>query len=179
MTVEIQAAGDSDLDTVMGIHRAAFGQAEEADLTRALLGDPTAAPALSLLAFADGQPVGHVLFTRVSLGDGPDGPAAAILCPLAVLPEAQRKGAGSALIRAGLDRLRTVGCELVFVLGDPGYYGRSGFQPIEPGTLEAPFPLTPFFQAGWQVQALTEAPLPTAGQVRCADALDRPEFWSE
>ena len=51
------------------------------------------------------------------------------LAPMAVLPARQRGGIGSALVRAGLDACRQLGCTAVVVLGHPAYYPRFGFQP--------------------------------------------------
>lgn len=82
--------------------------------------------ALSLVAEADGQIVGHVAFSSVVVGDGTENWYG--LGPVAVLPEWQRQGIGQALIERGLVELRTGGAEGCVVLGDPGYYGRFGFQ---------------------------------------------------
>jgi putative acetyltransferase len=49
------------------------------------------------------------------------------LAPLAVAPEHQRKGVGSALVRAGLDQCTLLGFGAVVVLGHPEYYHRFGF----------------------------------------------------
>jgi putative acetyltransferase len=49
------------------------------------------------------------------------------LAPVAVLPEHQRKGFGSVLIREGLKQARLEGWEAVFVVGEPAYYERFGF----------------------------------------------------
>ena len=58
------------------------------------------------------------------------GPAPAVaLAPMAVLPDAQRQGVGSVLVRAGLERLRDEGHGVVIVLGHPEYYPRFGFEP--------------------------------------------------
>src|SRR5437879_13678113 len=51
------------------------------------------------------------------------------LGPMAVLPEHQRQGVGSRLVRRGLDILRERGCPFVVVVGHPEYYPRFGFEP--------------------------------------------------
>ncbi len=51
------------------------------------------------------------------------------LAPMAVAPEHQRKGIGSALVRAGLEQCKQLGFAAVVVLGHPEYYPRFGFSP--------------------------------------------------
>src|SRR5437762_2911415 len=51
------------------------------------------------------------------------------LAPMAVLPREQRRGIGSALVRAGLDRCKQSGFSAAVVLGHPAYYPRFGFTP--------------------------------------------------
>jgi len=49
------------------------------------------------------------------------------LAPVAVLPDFQKQGIGSALVRTGLEELKNMDCPFVFVLGHPEYYPRFGF----------------------------------------------------
>ena len=63
--------------------------------------------------------------TSVSVASGPR--RALGLAPVAVLPRAQRRGAGSQLIAAGLARAAALGYDFVVVLGEPDYYHRFGF----------------------------------------------------
>ena len=51
------------------------------------------------------------------------------LAPMAVLPEYQRRGIGSELIRSGIIRLAAGPCPFVIVLGHADYYPRFGFEP--------------------------------------------------
>ena len=177
MTLKFRIAPDAGIDLVADIHRRAFGQNAEAELTRAMLSDPTARPYYSILAYQGDEPAGHVLFTSVVV-EPANALTASILCPLAVVPEQQSMGTGGGLIHDGLERLRNDGCDLVFVLGDPGYYGRFGFASC-PAGLDAPFPLSPVYQAGWMCQALTDAGTGARGTVRCADTLNDPKYWAE
>jgi putative acetyltransferase len=177
-TFYIRTSTHDDLDAILRINAAAFGQDEEANLVGELLDDDTAKPRVSLLAFDNDAPVGHILFTRVTL-EGAD-VAAAILAPLAVLPTAQGKRVGGRLIRTGLELLAEAGTEMVFVLGHPGYYPRYGFQPAGVLGFDAPYPIPPEHAGAWMVQELVPGAIDrTAGKVRCADALDHPELWSE
>lgn len=81
---------------------------------------------VSLVADADGTPVGHVAFSPVSISDGSAGWYG--LGPVAVLPAWQGQGVGSAIIRTGLERLRALGAQGCTVLGAPHRYERFGFR---------------------------------------------------
>jgi putative acetyltransferase len=178
MNMTIRATTNADLSDVLEVHRLAFGSPIEAGLVRDLLADPSAAPSISMIAEQTGQIIGHVLFTWISVGD--TDAKGSILCPLAVVPEHQSKGAGSAMIKAGLQRLRDDGCDLVFVLGDPAYYGRFGFQPAALDRFPTPQPIPVQYRAGWMVQNLSDRPLESwQGRLSCADALNKPEYWSD
>ncbi len=170
----------ADLPAVLRVQREAFGQEGEAELTRAILADPTAAPVLSLLAEENGEALGHVLFSGARLAEPESGCRAAILAPLAVVPKAQGQGVGGRLVRAGLDRLCEDGVDLVFVLGDPAYYSRFGFAPAAPQGLAAPYALPKAYAEAWMVQAPGGGPPGRVrGSVTCCDTLMKPELWGE
>lgn len=108
------------------VHTAAFPTAAEADLVEALR--DAADGVVSLVAEVDGVVVGHVMCSPATL-DGHPGVRLMGLAPVAVLPARQRRGVGSALIGAALERCRDLGVDVVIVLGDPAYYARFGFAP--------------------------------------------------
>jgi putative acetyltransferase len=120
----------SDHEAVHALHTAAFGRRDEADLVDALRRDVR--PQLSLVAERAGGLVGHVFFSPVRIGRAPAAPTFAALAPVGVLPEEQGGGAGSALVRAGLDRCPALGWKAVFLVGNPAYYGRFGFELAAP-----------------------------------------------
>ncbi|MEU9676674.1 MULTISPECIES: GNAT family N-acetyltransferase [Streptomyces] len=126
-----------DITAIRDINLAAFPTSEEADLIDALRTDPKAwINGLSLVTEgSDGTLAGHALLTRCHV----DGEPALALAPCAVLPSAQRTGAGSAAIRAALDAARSLGENLVLVLGHPEYYPRFGFTPASRFGIRAPF----------------------------------------
>ena len=114
-----------DVSGIRHVNERAFGQPAEADLVDTLR--PACADALSLVA-EDGPIVGHILFTPVVV-EGRDPPVVGMgLAPMAVLPERQRQGLGSQLVRRGLEMLRARGCPFVVVVGHPEYYPRFGFE---------------------------------------------------
>lgn len=122
---------------------------------------------LSLVAVAGSALVGHVAFTLCSVTDGSD--AVALLGPLAVATASQKRGIGSALVRAGLDRLRSAGFDQVFVLGDPAYYGRFGFEAER--SVAPPFPLPEGWRDAWQSIPLRRR--------RLRGTLSVPQAWNE
>ncbi|MBI3992747.1 MAG: N-acetyltransferase [Candidatus Lambdaproteobacteria bacterium] len=115
-----------DVSAIHHVNALAFGQPQEAALVDALR--RAGAVLLSLVAVEDGAIVGHILFSPVRVRGGGGEFAAVGLAPMAVLPAWQRRGIGSALVRAGLARLRGMGQEAVVVLGHPAYYPRFGFR---------------------------------------------------
>ncbi|WP_030251883.1 GNAT family N-acetyltransferase [Streptomyces violens] len=125
-----------DAAAVRKVNLAAFPTAEEADLVDALRADPDAwLDGLSWVAQApDGTVAAYALLTRCHIGGEP----ALALAPCAVLPAHQRRGAGSAAIRAALDAARERGERLVVVLGHPEYYPRFGFRPASRWGISAP-----------------------------------------
>ena len=80
---------------------------------------------LSLVAEEDGQIVGHVAFSPMTLSGGEGGWYG--LGPISVAPNRQRSGIGSALMREGLTKLEALGASGVALVGDPAYYNRFGF----------------------------------------------------
>jgi len=124
--VSIRPEGPHDGDAIRALHSAAFGRPDEARLVDALRASSAFLPELSLVAEEDGRVVGHVLFSPVSLAEG-EANGLLGLGPIAVLPERQRQGIGSRLIRVGLERAATLGCRAVVLVGHPDYYPRFGF----------------------------------------------------
>ncbi len=98
---------------------------------------------LSLVAEIDGQVIGHIAFSPITISDGSLNWHG--LGPISVLPEHQKKGIGKALVLEGLSRLKALGSNGCVLVGDPGYYQRFGFKNI-PGLIYAGIPLE-FFLA--------------------------------
>ncbi len=111
-----------DYNAVRKVVTSAFKTDLEARLVDALRVNGRAA--LSLVAEQESEIVGHILFSPVTTSP-PAKPKGLGLDPVAVAPLHQNRGVGSALIREGL---RLCPCDYVVVLGNPGYYGRFGFQ---------------------------------------------------
>lgn len=173
--MQIREAGSADLRSIRQVHLDAFGEegGTISDLALALIADDTAQPLLALVAEADGEVVGSIIFSTARIR-GAENVSAYLLAPLAVARRHQRKGIGRALIESGLSTLRERGANLVFVLGDPRYYGRHGFSPHH--RVRAPYDL-PYPEA-WMAMALQGGSLESvSGQLACARSLDDPKHW--
>ena len=125
--VVIRKESATDIPTIYRVNERAFGQTEEANLVDMLRANGKAV--VSLVAEHDGQIVGHILFSPVTLEPADKELFALGLAPMAVLPKFQNQGIGSLLVRAGLKECRKQGCDFVAVLGHPAYYPRFGFVP--------------------------------------------------
>jgi putative acetyltransferase len=158
VTTVIRDEQPEDIAAVRALVTAAFGQPAEADLVDRLRADGDSV--ISLVAVDDGLIVGQVLFSRMSA------PFRALaLAPVSVLPERQNAGIGSRLIRAGLDRTADDGWQGVFVLGEPEYYGRFGFDAALAEGFSSPY-AGPYFMA----LAIGGALPVTAGELNHAPA---------
>ena len=123
--IRIRPEAHADREAIRRVNELAFAGPSEADLIDALRGSEAWVPELSLVADDDTGIVGHVLFSLVQLDSGPQ---LLSLGPMAVAPDRQRGGVGTALIQDGLERARRTKYPLVVVLGHPEYYPRFGFR---------------------------------------------------
>jgi putative acetyltransferase len=167
-----------DLKDILLIEREAFTSDREANLAKTLLADPSAEPVLSLMAFVDGQPAGHILFSKALLLGSSREVVVSFLTPLAVAPKFQRQGVGSRLVKEGLERLSQLGVDLVFVVGHPQYYPRHGFAQAGKLGFETPFPIPEEHADAWMVCALHCGLIGSvSGKLVCCDTLNKPELW--
>jgi putative acetyltransferase len=136
----VRPATSADLPAILTVVRAAFGYDLEAMLVARL--ERERRVAASVVAASDGRIVGHALLSRVPLtAPGQAALAALALAPVAVAPDHQGRGIGNLVVRAcvGLVDPRLP----VFVIGDPAFYGRFGFEPAAPHRVRQRFGVAP------------------------------------
>jgi putative acetyltransferase len=124
--MRVRPETEADRAGVRVVNEAAFETPAEADLVEALR--DRGVSLVSLVAEVDGEVIGHILFSPVSL-NGHANLNLMGLGPMAVAPDRQRKGVGSALVRQGLMCCKDLGARAVVVVGHPEYYPRFGFAP--------------------------------------------------
>ena len=137
--VEVRPETPADVEAVRGVNAAAFGRPDEGRVVDALR--EHAALCVSLVAVEGGRVSGHIAFSLATLGEAAGPVAIAALGPMAVMPDRQRLGIGSALVRAGLDACRRLGHEVVVVLGHPAFYPRFGFVTARPLGVTCDYPV--------------------------------------
>src|SRR5262245_51676333 len=122
-SIGIREERPADEAEVRDVNARAFGQELEGRIVDALRANQ--ATLLSLVAIQQTRVVGHILYSPATIGDV----SGAGLAPMAVLPEFQRQGIGSALVEAGNRTLKDAGCPFIIVLGHAEFYPRFGFTP--------------------------------------------------
>ena len=128
-----------DRDAIRRVHEEAFGDGRTVPaLADALRAAPAPLAPLSFVAVADGEVAGNVMLSASRL----DAPSRLVdvyvLSPLGVLPGFQRQGIGAALIRIALQAAEERQVPLVFLEGDPAYYGKRGFERADAHGFRAP-----------------------------------------
>lgn len=96
-------------------------------------------PELSLVAEIENQIVGHVLLTKVSIVSKTNNYPTLALAPLAVLPNFQKKGIGSALMVEAHKMAKVMGFHSIIILGNPDYYSRFGYETLSRFGISLPF----------------------------------------
>jgi putative acetyltransferase len=144
----------ADVAAVREVVGAAFAVAERAGpvdevvLLDALRECDAWLPALSHVALAGNEVVGHVVCTRAHVSGRP----VLGLGPLSVHPDRQRRGVGTALMHSVLGAADALDEPLVVLLGHADYYPRFGFRPAEEYGV---IPPVPGWRAHFQALALT------------------------
>jgi len=166
LTLRLERPGDAG--AIRAVQAAAFGQPDEADLVDALrdAGDAV----VSVVAEDRGRIIGHVLFSRLTIhAEGGGTVAALALAPMAVLPERQRQGIGTALLTEALRECRARGERIVIVVGHLDFYPRFGFSREHVTRLDSEFQCEAFMGLELEAGALQGL----AGRVEYAASFGR------
>ena len=131
----IRDESEADYELVRALYCDAFDTPAEAALVEQLR---AVRPLVSLVLEEGMRLVGHIMFTSVSLEGSPDLNLMG-LAPMAIEPDRQRRGFGSALVEEGLIRCRALECGAVVVLGHPGFYPRFGFRPARDARIDCQY----------------------------------------
>ena len=131
---ERQPADDA---AIHALNVAAFGGSYEATLAEDLRSAGLAA--VELVACDAADIIGHILFSQLAVTVDARAVRALALAPMAVRPDRQRQGIGSALVRQGLARTGALGWQAVVVVGHPRFYPRFGLSAAPARKLRAPF----------------------------------------
>ena len=136
----VRQENSNDYDEVYNVVKTAFKTAEhsdgnEQDLVVSLRNSEAFIPELSLVAIENDKIIGYILFTRIMIGKSEE----VALAPFAVLPEYQRQGVGTRLIKAGHRIAKEKGYHYSVVLGSEKYYPKLGYNEARLYNIEAPF----------------------------------------
>lgn len=130
-------------DPVGEVVRQAFG--DEGRQVAALWSDLVGSDALrgSIVAEHEEEVVGHVGLSHAWLDARRELVDVWLLSPLSVVPAAQGQGIGTVLLAAAVEAARVGSTPLLFLEGDPGYYGSRGFERADRHGFRAPSARTP------------------------------------
>lgn len=140
VNVTVREESRDEFGAIREFVKSAFRSAEHTDgdehnLVDRLRGTPEYIPELSLVAIKDGKPVGHVMLSKIKIGET----EAVALAPLAVVPAYQNRGIGRRLIEEAHRRAKKMGFKCCVVLGSPAYYSQSGYITASRFGIRAPF----------------------------------------
>ena len=176
--MNIRIATRLDRDEIQGVYLSAFSESEREMVSKLavnLLSEDTSPQTYSYVAETEGAVVGHVALSPILMDDHEHWHGY-ILAPLAVKPDYQKRGIGSKLIERGMQQLLKMGAHILFVYGDPTFYGRFGFRADAADRYTPPFSLQ--YPYGWQAITLNEYHLEKSPiKITCVPSLCAPELW--
>ena len=178
MTAHIREATSLDRADIYDAHLRAFPEVENqlvATLALNLLREETNPETIALVAETGGSVVGHIAFSPVT-ADTNKNWLGYILAPLGVRPEHRNSGAGSKLVEGGIELLSKNRVNVLFVYGDPKFYGRFGFRSDAATNFMPPYELK--YPFGWQATVLHEGGSnEQAVKLSCVPSLRDPALW--
>ncbi len=138
MNTTIRKEEEKDHKQIYEVNKLAFQQENESKLIEKIRKSENFIPELSIVAEIDNRIVGHILFSKIKIIGDSDYESLA-LAPMAVIPEFQKRGIGSELIKKGIDKAKELGFDSIIVLGHKEYYPKFGFQRASKWNIKCPF----------------------------------------
>ena len=176
--MHIRTATSLDREDILKIYLCTFPEGEKDIVSKVaidLLFEATTPQTISLVAENDNSVVGHVAFSPVRI-DNDDSLQGYILAPLAVIPDYQKQKIGSGLVEKGIQTLLKMDVNILFVYGDPKYYGRFGFSTDNADKFIPQHKLQ--YPSGWQAIILNEFSNKNAySNLVCVASLSDQELW--
>lgn len=132
LSITIRKEAADDVESIHEVTVAAFLEAPHTDHTEQFIVKAlraSGALSISLVAEEAGSVIGHVALSPVAISDGSG--CWYGLGPISVLPREQSNGIGSKLMNAAISELSNLKANGCVILGDPDYYYRFGFKPID------------------------------------------------
>lgn len=170
--ITIRKTEQDDIPVLKDLYREAFVGEDLFPLVLELINDTEGSTHLS--AVRDGILLGHITFTYCHAS--PKSTPLALLGPMAVLPKYQRQGIGKFLIESGLNLMRKNGVAKVLVLGDPNYYGRSGFS--SETAIQPTYPIPEEWKPAWQSLSLATDSVSPSGRLQLTKPWQQRELWA-
>ena len=168
---EIRENQSGDVAGIGKLYETAFPDEDLFPLVRKLL--DIGPDVVSLVAVHETVIVGHISFTFCSVEESEE--KVALLAPLAVAPTVQKQGIGSALVQTGFKNLKAANTDTVFVLGDPAYYSRFGFQ--SENIVSTPYRLPGEWHSAWRSLKLLDTDTVLAGKLFVPEAWQQKALW--
>lgn len=165
----------SEIKIIKNIHLLAFGDEEGEEVSELAATFLAQSGSISINAERDGKIVGNIIFTPFIFKEHLE-KKCYLLAPIGVLPEYQHGfGVGKELMHAGIEKLRSIGTNAIFVLGVPTYYPQYGFVPTDKQT---PYPELLTMPESWMVLELSTGAVNNLnGETLAIEPFMNPLFW--
>jgi predicted N-acetyltransferase YhbS len=181
MKMNFRHYGESDSKPIQSLFTSVFRESEgEAEgeiigaLSRHLLENTERNDLFVFVASRDDEINGAIFVTRMPSEKENE---IFLLAPVAVKTEFQGQGIGQCLINFGIDQLKENGAKILVTYGDPQFYSKVGFTPVDGRIIQPPFPLS--LPEGWLAQDLVGRKQITNSTGKCSSvpAFDNPKYW--
>lgn len=170
--INIFKAKKDDISAIEILYKESFPEEDLLPLVVELLNDEQ--NTINLSAFIDGKIAGHIAFSKCHVNSSVE--PVYLLGPLAVLPDYQRLGVGSSLIREGVEVVKGHGALKVLALGDPNFYKRFGFS-VET-EIQPAYSIPKEWEAAWQSCEILGCGKELEGRLEVPKAWQKKELWS-